>query len=87
MRAARGRGETIVGDLYRVAKPRVFRVLDRYEAGSARAKARFVRVRCVVKPARGVSTTAWVYRYCRRVIGVARIPSGDYRVHRGSRVD
>jgi gamma-glutamylcyclotransferase (GGCT)/AIG2-like uncharacterized protein YtfP len=87
MRAARGRGERIVGDLYRVANPRVFRVLDRYEAGSARAKARFVRVRCVVKPVRGAGKAAWAFRYCRSVVSVARISSGDYRVHCQSRVD
>src|SRR5687767_6974819 len=45
MTRACGRREHVVGDVYRVTNPRVFRVLDRYEAGPARSKARFVRER------------------------------------------
>jgi gamma-glutamylcyclotransferase (GGCT)/AIG2-like uncharacterized protein YtfP len=84
MRAARGRREHVVGDVYRVMNPRVFRVLDRYEAGSARNKARFVRERCVVKLDRGGRRNAWTYRYRYSVVSAARIASGDYRMHRGS---
>jgi gamma-glutamylcyclotransferase (GGCT)/AIG2-like uncharacterized protein YtfP len=84
MRAARGRGEFIAGDLYRVSRPEVWRVLDRYERG-VRGKPRFVRARCVVRFARGTRTTAWVYRYCYAVVGAARISSGDYRVYRHAR--
>jgi gamma-glutamylcyclotransferase (GGCT)/AIG2-like uncharacterized protein YtfP len=80
MKAGRGR-ERVVGDLYRVGDPRVLRVLDRYEAGPSRAKARFVRERCLVKLERGGVRMAWVYRYRRRVVAAARIASGDYRLH------
>jgi len=85
LRPGRHRSETVVGDVYRVTDPHVFRVLDRYEAGSVRTKARFVRGVCVVKLARGARKPAWTYRYCRSVVGAARISSGDYRVHRRTR--
>jgi len=75
MTTALGGRERVVGDLYRVTNPRVFRVLDRYEAS-------FVREGCVVKLARGVRRTAWAYRYRYGVAGATRIASGDYRVHR-----
>ena len=78
--AARGRGELVIGDVYRVSRPGIFRALDRYERG-ARGKARFVRDRCVVRFARGARKAAWVYRYCYAVVSAARISSGDYRVH------
>jgi gamma-glutamylcyclotransferase (GGCT)/AIG2-like uncharacterized protein YtfP len=81
MTTARGRREHVVGDVYRVMNPRVFRVLDRYEAGPARNKARFVRERCVVNLDRGGCKIAWAYRYRYSVVSVARIASGDYRVH------
>lgn len=81
MNAARGRGERVVGDVYRVTNPRVFRVLDRYEAGE-RGKARFVREPCVVELARGGSKIAWAYRYRYSIVTAARIASGDYRLHR-----
>jgi gamma-glutamylcyclotransferase (GGCT)/AIG2-like uncharacterized protein YtfP len=81
----RGRRETVVGDVYAVANPVVFRVLDRYEAGSARRKPRFVRERCLITFQRGACTTAWAYRYRYGVAGAARIQSGDYRVHYGAR--
>jgi gamma-glutamylcyclotransferase (GGCT)/AIG2-like uncharacterized protein YtfP len=85
MTRARGRREHVVGDVYRVASPRVFRVLDRYEAGPARSRARFVRERCVVNLERGRCRRAWVYRYRYGVVGLARIEDGDYRArYRGS---
>ena len=77
MRVARGLRERVVGDVYRIANARVFRVLDRYEA-------RFVRERCVVRFARGGRKIAWAYRYRYSVASAARIASGDYRVHRSS---
>lgn len=80
MTAARGRREHVVGDVYRVANPRVLRALDRYEAGE-RGKARFVRERCIVALATGGRRSAWVYRYRCSVVGAARIASGDYREH------
>ena len=58
LRPARHRSETVVGDVYRITDPHVFRVLDRYEAGSVRTKARFVRGVCVVKLARGARKPA-----------------------------
>jgi gamma-glutamylcyclotransferase (GGCT)/AIG2-like uncharacterized protein YtfP len=81
LRPARQRSETVVGDVYRVTDPHVFRVLDRYEAGSVRTKT-FVRGACIVKLVRGARTAAWTYRYCRSVVGAARISSGDYRLDR-----
>jgi gamma-glutamylcyclotransferase (GGCT)/AIG2-like uncharacterized protein YtfP len=75
MRAARGRRERVVGDVYRVTDARVFRVLDRYEA-------RFVRERCVVSLDGRGHRVAWAYRYPHRVASAARIASGDYRSHR-----
>jgi gamma-glutamylcyclotransferase (GGCT)/AIG2-like uncharacterized protein YtfP len=75
------RGETVVGDLYRIVNPRVLRVLDRYEAGGSMRNARFVRGRCFATQAGGRVRAAWVYRYRRRVASTARIRSGDYRVH------
>jgi len=81
MRPARRRGETVVGDLYRVANPRVLRVLDRYEAGATMRDARFVRTRCFARLTGGRARAAWVYCYRRRVASAARIRSGDYRVH------
>ena len=77
MKLARGRRERVVGDVYRVTNPRVFRVLDRYEN-------EFVRARCVVKLDRGGCRIAWTYRYRYGVARAARISSGDYRVHRSS---
>ena len=79
---ARGRRECVHGDVYRVAQPRVLRVLDRYEAGNAQYKARYRRERCTVRFARGKARkTAWTYRYRHSVLGVPRIASGDYRAH------
>ena len=75
MRLARGCHERVVGDIYRVTNPRVFRVLDRYER-------EFVRARCVVKLERGTCGVAWAYRYRHAVVGARRIASGDYRLHR-----
>src|SRR5688572_26395197 len=43
MKRPRGRAERVAGDVYRVINPHVLRVLDRYEAGAARRKPRFVR--------------------------------------------
>jgi gamma-glutamylcyclotransferase (GGCT)/AIG2-like uncharacterized protein YtfP len=77
MKASRGRRERVVGDVYRITKARVFRVLDRYEA-------RFVRERCVVQLARGGRKIAWAYRYRYNAESAARIASGDYRIHRSS---
>jgi len=75
MRAARGRRERVVGDVYRVSNPRVFHVLDRYET-------KFVRERCVVKLERGARGRAWAYRYRYAVGRATRIVSGDYFAHR-----
>jgi gamma-glutamylcyclotransferase (GGCT)/AIG2-like uncharacterized protein YtfP len=81
LRDARHRRERVQGDVYRV-QPRVLRVLDRYEAGSPRCKARYRRERCVVKFVRGSArSTAWTYRYRYSVAGVPRIVGGDYRAH------
>lgn len=77
MRPARGGRDRVVGDVYRVANPRVFRVLDRYED-------EFVRERCVVKLDGGGCRIAWAYRYRHGVARAARISSGDYRAHRRS---
>jgi len=83
MRAARHRRDRVVGDVYRVVRPRVFRVLDRYEAGNARRNPKFVRERCIVWLARrGVRKKAWTYRYRHSVAGAPRITGGDYREHR-----
>jgi gamma-glutamylcyclotransferase (GGCT)/AIG2-like uncharacterized protein YtfP len=81
MKEPRGRGERVVGDVYRVLNPQVLRVLDRYEAGPAREKARFVREHCVVKLHRCGRKAVWVYAYRCSVVNAARIASGDYRVH------
>jgi gamma-glutamylcyclotransferase (GGCT)/AIG2-like uncharacterized protein YtfP len=81
MRAPRGRGEHVSGDVYRVMNPRVLRMLDRYEAGPKRDSARFVRERCTVTLARGRYKPAWLYRYRYGLLRAARIASGDYRVH------
>ena len=78
MRATHGRRELVVGDLYRVAKPRVLRALDRYEG-------EFVRERCVVKLDRGGCRIAWAYRYRYGVARATHIASGDYRLHRSRR--
>jgi gamma-glutamylcyclotransferase (GGCT)/AIG2-like uncharacterized protein YtfP len=75
MRTARGCHERVVGDVYRVTNPRVFRVLDRYET-------KFVRERCIVKLDGGTRSTAWVYCYRYGIASATRIASGDYRVHR-----
>lgn len=84
MRAARSKRDRVTGDVFLVAKPSVFRVLDRYEAGNARSKARFLRERCVVKLVRGSArrkARAWTYRYRYSVAGAPRIVGGDYRAH------
>ena len=61
LHAARSRRDSVVGDVYRVVNSRVFRTLDRYEAGSARSKARFLRQRCLVQLARGgARKSAWI---------------------------
>jgi gamma-glutamylcyclotransferase (GGCT)/AIG2-like uncharacterized protein YtfP len=80
MRAARRSGERVVGDVYSVPSARVFRVLDRYEAG-ARGKPRFVRELCAVDLGRGGRRVAWTYRYRGSVLRVPRITSGDYQAH------
>jgi gamma-glutamylcyclotransferase (GGCT)/AIG2-like uncharacterized protein YtfP len=85
MLPARRRGETVVGELYRVVNPRVLRILDRYEAGVAMRNARFVRGRCFVRLSDGRVRAAWVYEYRRRVVSTARIRSGDYRHRRALR--
>jgi gamma-glutamylcyclotransferase (GGCT)/AIG2-like uncharacterized protein YtfP len=82
LRASRGQREWVVGDVYRIASPRVLRVLDRYETGVRKARATFVRVPCVVTLERGTRKRAWVYLYRRSVVRAARVASGDYRVHR-----
>jgi gamma-glutamylcyclotransferase (GGCT)/AIG2-like uncharacterized protein YtfP len=83
MRAALNSRDRVIGDVYRVVKPNVFRVLDRYEAGIAHCKARFLRERCIVKLAdRGLHKMAWTYRYRYGVANKPRIASGDYRAHR-----
>ena len=72
MKAARGRRERVVGDVFRITNAGVFRVLDRYEA-------RFVRERCVVQLARGGRKIAWTYRYRYSIASAPRIASGDWR--------
>ena len=52
MRAARGRGELVAGDLYRVSTPEVWRVLDRYERGVARQSPVRPRSLCRARRAR-----------------------------------
>jgi gamma-glutamylcyclotransferase (GGCT)/AIG2-like uncharacterized protein YtfP len=84
MCAARTRSERVAGDVYRVTNPRVFRVLDRYEAGP-RGKARFVRERLVVALDEGGRRSAWAYRYRYSVATADRIASGDYRQHCANR--
>jgi gamma-glutamylcyclotransferase (GGCT)/AIG2-like uncharacterized protein YtfP len=81
MHSARGRRQWVVGDVYRVASPRVLRVLDLYEAGASAVRPRFVRVRCTVTLARGGRRSAWVYLYRPRVRRAPRIVGGDYRRH------
>jgi gamma-glutamylcyclotransferase (GGCT)/AIG2-like uncharacterized protein YtfP len=81
MKRPRGRGDRVVGDAYRITNPHVLRVLDRYEAGAARSKPRFVRARCIVTLDRGGRRAAWMYAYCCSVVNAARIASGDYRLH------
>jgi gamma-glutamylcyclotransferase (GGCT)/AIG2-like uncharacterized protein YtfP len=80
MQTARGRREHVSGDVYRITKPRVLRVLDRYEAGGKWDKPRFVRDRCVVMLDRRCRS-AWLYRYRYSVVSAQRIASGDYRLH------
>lgn len=75
LRTGYRRLDWVVGDVYRVAGRRVFRVLDRYEA-------RFVRERCIVRVAHGRRKRAWIYRYRFSVARLPRIVSGDYRTHR-----
>jgi gamma-glutamylcyclotransferase (GGCT)/AIG2-like uncharacterized protein YtfP len=75
LHAPHSRRDSVVGDVYRVVSPRVFRTLDRYEA-------QFVRRRCFVRLARGGGRrVAWVYRYRYNVASASRIASGDYRAH------
>jgi gamma-glutamylcyclotransferase (GGCT)/AIG2-like uncharacterized protein YtfP len=80
LRRARAQREWVAGDVYRIANPRVLRVLDRYEAGASTLRATFVRVSCVVIVGRR-QRPAWVYLYRRSVRSAARISSGDYRKH------
>jgi gamma-glutamylcyclotransferase (GGCT)/AIG2-like uncharacterized protein YtfP len=83
MCSARSRRERVFGDVYLVTWPRVLRLLDRYEAGNARSKPRFVRERCIVQLARArARRVAWTYRYRYSVVGMPSIASGDYREHR-----
>jgi gamma-glutamylcyclotransferase (GGCT)/AIG2-like uncharacterized protein YtfP len=86
MRAARGPREWVAGDVYRIASPRVLRVLDLYEAGQ-RVRPQFARARCVVLLTRGGRRAAWVYLYRRGVWTAPRIVSGDYRRHIRSHVE
>jgi len=81
MRPPRARGERVSGDVYRIASPRVWRVLDRYEAGGPAFRARFLRVPCIVELGRGERRPAWVYVYGRSALRARRIASGDYRRH------
>jgi gamma-glutamylcyclotransferase (GGCT)/AIG2-like uncharacterized protein YtfP len=84
LRPARRSSEWVQGDLYRVPKPFVLRVLDRYEAGSGAGRPRFVRMPCVVSLARR-RCVAWAYVYRSLAPRGARIADGDYRAHRERR--
>jgi gamma-glutamylcyclotransferase (GGCT)/AIG2-like uncharacterized protein YtfP len=75
MTTAYGGRDRVVGDVYRVTNPRVFRALDRYET-------KFVRERCIVRLDRGARKIVWAYHYQCNVERAARIASGDYFVHR-----
>lgn len=83
MHAARGRRQWVVGDVYRVASPRILRVLDLYEAGARAVRPRFKRVRCTVTLTCRGQRPAWVYLYRPRVLRAPRIVGGDYRRHLG----
>jgi gamma-glutamylcyclotransferase (GGCT)/AIG2-like uncharacterized protein YtfP len=78
LRSAIRRNEWVVGDLYRVRRPAIYRALDRYEAGDAPRLPRFTRELCTVWLARR-RRIAWVYVYRRSVRRRQRIPHGDYR--------
>lgn len=79
MRPARARGELVHGDVYRIADPRVWRTLDRYESSGPKIRARFVRVPCVVTFARGTRRRASAYAYRGNALRARRIASGNYR--------
>jgi gamma-glutamylcyclotransferase (GGCT)/AIG2-like uncharacterized protein YtfP len=82
LRAARRRGEWVVGDLYRLATPRAtLQILDRYEAGVGRKRPRFVRAQCTVERGGGRRHVAWLYVYQPSVLSRMRIAHGDYGRH------
>jgi gamma-glutamylcyclotransferase (GGCT)/AIG2-like uncharacterized protein YtfP len=81
LRDARARGEWVVGDVYRLSRPGLLRTLDRYEAGAAARRPRFVRQRRRIVLTSGRRVDAWVYVYRPSVSGRRRIASGDYRRH------
>jgi len=77
------RGEWVVGDVYRVRRSMIYRVLDCYETGDAHDRPRFIRQRCTVWLAPRQRRNAWVYVYRRRVPPQSRIVHGDYQRHLG----
>jgi gamma-glutamylcyclotransferase (GGCT)/AIG2-like uncharacterized protein YtfP len=81
MRPARGRGEWIAGEVYRVACRAVLATLDRYEAGAGVEGPRFVRRRVRVYITRTLCRDAWVYEHRGPLLRCVRIVHGDYRRH------
>jgi gamma-glutamylcyclotransferase (GGCT)/AIG2-like uncharacterized protein YtfP len=71
--------EWVVGDLYAVARPLIYRVLDRYEGGVTPGRPSFARERCTVWLPRRWRRAAWVYVYRGPVSARSHIPSGDYQ--------
>ncbi len=88
LRPARHRDETVVGDIYRLRRPRyALAHLDRYEgigAGQSRPYA-YRRERILVALAGGVKREAWVYIYTAGTARLRRIGRGDYLQDGGPR--
>jgi gamma-glutamylcyclotransferase (GGCT)/AIG2-like uncharacterized protein YtfP len=81
MRPARGRGEWVVGDVYRILRRTVLAVLDRYEAVAVAAGPRFVRRIRSAYDGRQRRRDVWVYEHRGPLLRCKRIAHGDYRRH------
>lgn len=70
--------ETVVGEVWRLTDPALFRELDEFE-GCTEVPPLFVRAPRDVTLDGGGTISAWVYLYSRSTAGLRLIPSSDWR--------
>jgi gamma-glutamylcyclotransferase (GGCT)/AIG2-like uncharacterized protein YtfP len=81
LRPVKHPGETVIGDIYRLRRPRyTLARLDRYEGiGTGQSRPyQYCREERVLTLHNGVNRKAWVYIYMGETARLRRIASGDY---------